>query len=76
MSTLRLLEPAVLRPEAPTPDGNMLADYLGQVDDPGQLAARLSQTPGVIEHGLFPPELTSEIVVASGAEICRFRPAA
>jgi ribose 5-phosphate isomerase A len=74
-STLRLLEPATLRPAMPTPDGNMLADYLGHVEDPGRLAARLSQTPGVIEHGLFPPQLTSEILVASGSDIRRLRPA-
>jgi hypothetical protein len=29
----------------------LLADYLGSVEDSDQLAARLSQTPGVVEHG-------------------------
>jgi ribose 5-phosphate isomerase A len=73
-STLRLLEPAALRSAPPTPDGNMLADYLGPVEDPGELMARLSLTPGVVEHGLFPPHLTSEILVAAGSNVRRFRP--
>jgi ribose 5-phosphate isomerase A len=74
-STLRQLEPTALRPAAPTPDRGLLADYLGPVEDLDQLAARLSQTPGVIEHGLFPPRLTSEILVATGSGIRTLRPA-
>jgi ribose 5-phosphate isomerase A len=70
-STLRLLEPVALRPTPPTPDGGLLADYLGPVEDPGELMARLSLTPGVVEHGLFPPHLTSEILVATGSRIRR-----
>lgn len=75
-STLRLLEPVALRSTPPTPDGGLLADYLGLVEDPDQLMARLSLTPGVVEHGLFPPQLTSEILVATGSSVRRFRPAA
>jgi ribose 5-phosphate isomerase A len=75
-STLRLLEPVALRSTPPTPDGGLLADYLGPVEDPGQLIARLSLTPGVVEHGLFPPQLTSEILVATGSSVRRLRPAA
>jgi ribose 5-phosphate isomerase A len=74
-STLRQIEPTALRPAAPTPDRGLLADYLGPVEDLDQLAARLSQTPGVIEHGLFPPHLTSEILVATGSSIRTLRPA-
>jgi ribose 5-phosphate isomerase A len=74
-STLRLLEPVALRPAPPTPDGGLLADYLGPLEDLDQLAARLSQTPGVVEHGLFPPHLTSEILVATGSGIRTLRPA-
>ena len=33
------------------------------------MAARLSATPGVVDHGLFGPELVSDILVAHGAEI-------
>jgi ribose 5-phosphate isomerase A len=74
-STFRLLEPVALRSTPPTPDGGLLADYLGPVEDPAQLATRLSLTPGVVEHGLFPPHLTSEILVATGSSIRGFRPA-
>src|SRR4051812_35934592 len=75
-STLRLLESAALRSAPPTPDRGLLADYPGSVGDPDQLATRLSLTPGVVEHGLFPPHLTTEILVATGSSIRRFRPAA
>jgi ribose 5-phosphate isomerase A len=54
----------------------LLADYLGPVEDPDQLATRLSLTPGVVEHGLFPPHLTSEILVATESNLRRLRPAA
>jgi ribose 5-phosphate isomerase A len=74
-ATLRLLEPVALRSTLPTPDRGLLADYLGPVEDPDQLATRLSLTPGVVEHGLFPPHLTSEILVATGSNIRRLRPA-
>lgn len=73
-STLRLLEAVALRPAPPTPDGGLLADYLGPVEDNSELAARLSQTPGVVEHGLFAPELTSEILVATGSSVRTLRP--
>src|SRR3954454_22042793 len=75
-STLRLLGSAALRSAPPTPDRGLLADYLCPLEDPNQLATRLSRTPGVVEHGLFPPHLTSEILVATGSIVRRFRPAA
>jgi ribose 5-phosphate isomerase A len=74
-STLRLVEPAALRSGSPTPDQGVLADYLGPLEDPDEVARRLSLTPGVVEHGLFPPRLTAEILVATGSSIRRFRPA-
>src|SRR6266536_5814239 len=73
-STLRLLEPVALRSTPPTPDRGLLADYLGPLEDPAELAARLSQTPGVVEHGLFPPQLVSEILVAVGSSVRTLRP--
>jgi len=72
-STLHLLESAALRSAPPTPDGGLLADYIGPVEDPARLATRLSLTPGVVEHGLFPPHLTSEILVATGSSIRTLR---
>jgi ribose 5-phosphate isomerase A len=63
------LAPSELRDAPPSPDGNLIADYLGAVGDPARLAARLNATPGVVEHGLFPPELVSDVVVAQGTSI-------
>jgi len=62
--TLDALSPARLREVPDSPDGNLIADYLGEIGDPAQLAARLSATPGVVEHGLFAPELVSEMLIA------------
>jgi ribose 5-phosphate isomerase A len=63
-TTLTALGKAVLREAPPSPEGNPIADYLGPVDDPRALAARLSATPGVVDHGLFAPELVSDILIA------------
>jgi ribose 5-phosphate isomerase A len=62
--TLATVDPARLRDVAHSPDGGVIADYLGPIDDPRELAARLSATPGVVEHGLFAPELVSLILIA------------
>jgi ribose 5-phosphate isomerase A len=69
--TLQSLEPARLRGVDPSPDGGLIADYLGAVADPGELAARLSAMPGVIEHGLFAPELVSMILIAGDGALER-----
>jgi ribose 5-phosphate isomerase A len=47
-----------------SPDGNLIADYFGPIDNPASLAARLSATPGVVEHGLFAPEMVSCVLIA------------
>ncbi len=70
--TLAALDGAQLRDVDASPDGNLIADYLGTVEDPRALAERLSATPGVVEHGLFAPELVSEIFIA-GADGVRRR---
>lgn len=62
--TLAGLSPARLRDVEPSPDGGLIADYLGPIGDPRELSARLSSTPGVVEHGLFAPELVSLVVIA------------
>jgi ribose 5-phosphate isomerase A len=64
-TTLALLGEAVLRDAPPSPEGNLIADYLGPVDDPLVLAERLSDTPGVVDHGLFAPALVSDILIAA-----------
>jgi ribose 5-phosphate isomerase A len=70
-ATLAALGDARLRDAPPTPDGGLLADWTGPVEDPGALAARLAATPGVVEHGLFPPALVSEVLVGRGDEVER-----
>ena len=46
-----------------TADGNVLVDFLGKVGDVSELASVLAAVPGVVEHGLFPPSLVSEVLV-------------
>ena len=70
-STLAAVGQARLRDgAAASPDGGLIADYLGPVGDPRRLATRLSVIPGVVEHGLFAPEMVSLILIAgeSGVE--------
>ena len=73
-ATLRRLEDAVLRDEPRSPDGGLIADYHGAIGDAAALAARLEATPGVVDHGLFPPELVSEVLVARGSMVERIVP--
>ncbi|HEX4838480.1 MAG TPA: ribose-5-phosphate isomerase A, partial [Solirubrobacteraceae bacterium] len=68
-TTLASLGQAVLRDATQSPEGNLIADYLAQVDDPRALAERLSCTPGVVDHGLFAPELVSDILIAGPAGV-------
>jgi ribose 5-phosphate isomerase A len=70
--TLAALGNTRLRDVGASPDGNLIADYSGPVEDARALAERLSATPGVVEHGLFAPEMVSEIFVA-GADGVRHR---
>ena len=71
-ATLRALAPCEVRPGTPpSPDGGLIADLLGDVADPAALAARLGATPGVVDHGLFPPALVSEVLVGRGEEVER-----
>jgi ribose 5-phosphate isomerase A len=62
-ATMRLVSPVSLRDIPPSPDGGVIADYHGPVGDPAALAARLSSTPGVVEHGLFPPDMVATVLV-------------
>jgi len=73
-ATLRALGQAELRDVPPSPDGGVIADYLGPVEDPADLADRLAAVPGVVEHGLFPPDLVSEILVARDGRVETIRP--
>jgi ribose 5-phosphate isomerase A len=68
-ATLARLQSATLRAVPPSPEGGIIADFTGDVGDPADLAARLSACVGVVEHGLFPPEMVSDIFVARGRQI-------
>lgn len=72
-ATLRALGDATLRDVPPSPDHNAIADYRGPIDDPPALVAHLDAIPGVIAHGLFGPALTSDVLVARGAEVTHSR---
>jgi ribose 5-phosphate isomerase A len=72
-ATLQALGLAERRSVPPSPDGGVIADYLGPVEDPGEVADRLAATPGVVEHGLFPPDLVSEILVGRDGQAERIR---
>ena len=52
-----------------TDQGNLILDcHFGPIPDPAQLAARLRERAGIVEHGLF-LGLATEVVVASGEGI-------
>jgi ribose 5-phosphate isomerase A len=65
-SVVRALPGVVLRDAPLTPDGGVLADYHGDVEDPERLAARFGATPGIVGHGLFPPTMVSVVLVGRG----------
>jgi ribose 5-phosphate isomerase A len=72
VSTLARLGPEVeLRDAPPSPDGGAIADYRGAIADPAELAARLEADPGIAAHGLFPPDMVSEVLVGTGGAVDR-----
>jgi ribose 5-phosphate isomerase A len=73
-ATLARLGEVAVRDVPPSPDGGVIADYLGPVEAPRAVAAWLAATPGVVEHGLFHPELVTDILVGRGDEVERFSP--
>jgi ribose 5-phosphate isomerase A len=68
-ATLRALGAARIRDAPPSPDGGVIADYVGEVDDPERLASWLAGVPGVVEHGLFGPQLVTEVLVGRGETV-------
>ena len=62
-ATLARLGSVRLRDVTHSPDGGVIADYTGSFDNPAELAGWLSAMPGVVEHGLFPPEMVAEVLV-------------
>jgi ribose 5-phosphate isomerase A len=73
-ATLRELGSVTLRDTEPSPDGGLIGDFVGDLTSPTELAAQLSSTPGVSAHGLFAPDLVSEIIVATGKTVTRTSP--
>src|SRR5262249_8460013 len=65
-ATLRRLGSVSLRDVPRSPDGGVIADYTGDVDDPEELAGRLSAMVCDSDPGLLPPALVSEAAVARG----------
>jgi ribose 5-phosphate isomerase A len=53
----------------PSPDNGVIADYGAPFDDPAALAAELSATAGVVDHGLFPPALISDVLIARAGAV-------
>lgn len=64
-ATLSLIGQARLREVPPSPEHNLIADYCGPIEDARTLAVRLADTPGVVDHGLFAPEMVSDILIAT-----------
>jgi ribose 5-phosphate isomerase A len=55
-----------------TDNGNFVIDAdFGRIEDPGGLAAQLSEIPGVVEHGIF--ENVDELVVVIDGAVKTFR---
>ncbi len=72
-STMRRLGSVELRDVRHSPDGGVIADFTGAVDDAEMLAAWLSAVTGVVEHGLFSPALVSDVVVGRGDDVEHLR---
>jgi ribose 5-phosphate isomerase A len=68
-ATLERLVDAVPRGGPPSPDGGVIADWTGPVDDPAALARRLDAEPGVVDHGLFAPAYVTDVVVVSNGDV-------
>jgi ribose 5-phosphate isomerase A len=74
-STLARLGEEVQPRDVPrSPDGGLIADYRGPIGDPAKLAARLEADPGVAAHGLFPPALVHDLLIATGSAVSHTRP--
>lgn len=70
-STLARLGAARRRQVPRSPNGGVIADFFGEIGDPATLSAALEAMPGVMSHGLFPPEMVSTILVGRGGSVQR-----
>ena len=53
----------------PSPDGGVIADFYGELDDPAELAARLEADAGVAAHGFFPADLVSDVIIGAAGGV-------
>jgi ribose 5-phosphate isomerase A len=67
------LGPVEVRQGMPsTPDGNVIVDYLGPVGDREALSVALAGVTGVVDHGLYPSSMVTEVLVGRpGDEVDR-----
>ena len=64
LSRLRDLGPAEIRPDMPpTPDGNVIVDYLGPIGDREALSTQLAEVVGVVDHGFYPSSMVTEVLI-------------
>ena len=69
-ATIAALGEVALRAQAPPrPDGGVIADYLGPLADREQLAALLDAAAGVVGHGIFPPALVADVLIARDGRV-------
>jgi ribose 5-phosphate isomerase A len=58
------LGPVEVRPDMPpTPDGNVIVDYMGPIGDRDELSVALDAVVGVVDHGLYPPSMITEVLI-------------
>lgn len=63
-SVLHALPAIKPRPNTPaSPDGGIIADWREDFEDAFTLARTLEATPGIAGHGLFAPDLVSDVIV-------------
>jgi ribose 5-phosphate isomerase A len=68
-ATIATLGAVSLRDAPPSPDCGVIADSLEPFEDRAAFAASLDATPGVIGHGIFAPELCSDVLIACAGEL-------
>ncbi len=66
---LRALGDPQLRDAPESPDGGVIADLHGDVEDVGKLAHLLTVVPGLSDHGVFPGTMVNDVIVATGGSV-------
>lgn len=72
--TLARLGSVRIRDVPLSPDGGVIADYFGPIEDPQATAAQLAAAVGVVDHGLFPAAMVSEVLIGRGGRVERMAP--